>query len=946
MNKLTLFITALFLTSISFSQVPANDLIENAIEINPSNYVEENLRLDLATTTGEEPIDCETGTFTKVYYKFTATANGSVSVVLSDMISNPITQSYVIAYTSPNLNQIDVSQLNVVTGLCVLGTYATFPVTTGFAYYIVVHRLDANAFSKITFSFGMPPVNGSIENAIEMTGSNFNDLNGPLRLDLAAANPGGQIGCDLTGFNTVYYKFTANTNGNATFFLYDDEPGSPPSDGFVRIYTAANLNATSDSELTINLNCDFQVQPTIGISSGQSYYVLVYRGGTGEQSTFGASISQDGPPSERQALIDFYTATDGPNWGLNANWNTSAPLSEWVGIALEGGHVISMGLGNVGVKGNLPSSILNLPFLEIFNFSNNELTGEIPDMTVLTSLETFNVLLNKFTFGNLEANFVINSTLPNFVYLSQKGIDPELQITPQIGSNYTLFVTPDTGTNISYQWFKKRASVDQNILITGATNATYSLTNIQTDDLDNYICVITSSTIPDLIITREPINLTGPVSQQERDALIAFYNALDGDNWSDNANWLSTEPVGNWSFITTRGNKVIKINIFNTSSLNGELPTEIGDLIHLEVLSIGVEQNLTGPIPASIGNLSQLQKFRFQGTSNSGSVPASIGNLLNLREIRIIGTALEGELLSNLGNLTNLTDLYIPGAVFFGNGNNFTGEIPESIGNLTNLTRFQIAENSFEGQLPSTLSNLINLTGLFVSDNNLSGPIPDLTGFTNLESVGIALDNNYFNFSNLEPLVNNGVTYGFLSYSPQRTLDEEIQIESLPGVDITLEVDATDIERDSNDTAIDNEFQWYKNEVVISGADSSTYVILNAQETDSGVYYCEITNTTLPDLVIIRANITVLIDENLNAEDFEINDFVVFPNPATNWISVKTKSGTNALAQVFNISGKLILKKELTYEITAISIEWLAAGVYILKVSNDKMQSTQRFIKQ
>jgi hypothetical protein len=48
MNRLLLIITALFLTSISFSQVPANDLIENATELASFNYSESNIRLDLA----------------------------------------------------------------------------------------------------------------------------------------------------------------------------------------------------------------------------------------------------------------------------------------------------------------------------------------------------------------------------------------------------------------------------------------------------------------------------------------------------------------------------------------------------------------------------------------------------------------------------------------------------------------------------------------------------------------------------------------------------------------------------------------------------------------------------------------------------------------------------------------------------------------------------------
>ena len=945
MKRLLLFVGAFSLTFISFSQVPANDLIENAIEIDPSNYVEENLRLDLATTTGFQNSGCPTGGNVKVFYKFMATANSVVSLEISDMIDAPITNSLVIFFMAPDLNQTDESQLNLAS-TCANGASSDLAVTAGQSYYVQVSRLDANTFSRVTVTFETPPPNDLIENALEITSSYFLDEN--LRLDLVATtNIGGQS-CAVLGYRTVYYKFVARANANAIFNLFNQGGGTVTGSSFVIAYSAPSLNAL-DNELSVVSSCNFGTQANFSIIDGQTYYVIIHRDALDMLSQVQANIPQDGPPEERQALIDLYNATDGPNWAFNTNWNTAAPLSEWTNVNTENGHVVSVGISTFGAVGTLPSSLTDLTFLERAVFRSNNLFGEVPDLSSITTLEIFDVNQNKFSFGDLELNFTNNSTITDFRYTSQSSIDDPIGIEPAIGSNYTLSVTPDTGTNVNYQWFKQRATVSQNIIIDGATNPTLELTNIQADDIDSYTCEMTSSIIPDLTIRRSTINLTGPVSQQERDALIAFYNALDGDNWVDNTNWLSTEPVGNWSFITTRGNKVIGIRIFSSmgaNGFNGEFPDEIGDLLYLERLDIALEPGLTGPIPSSIGNLTELQNLRLQGTLNSGSVPASIGNLLNLREIRIIGTELEGELLSNLGNLTNLTDLYIPGAVFSGSGNNFTGEIPESIGNLTNLIRFQINENSFEGQLPSSLSNLTELSIIGLSDNNLSGPIPDLTGFTNLESVGIALDNNYFNFSNLEPLVNNGVTYGFLSYSPQRTLDEEIQIESLPGVDITLDVNTTNLERNAEDTATGNAYQWYKDNVAISGGDSSAYIIISAQETDSGVYYCEITNTTLPDLVIVRANITVLIDENLNAEDFEINDIVVFPNPATNWISVKTKSGTNAFAQVFDINGKLILKKELTSEITAISIERLAAGVYIIKVSNNKMQATQRFIKQ
>ena len=56
----------------------------------------------------------------------------------------------------------------------------------------------------------------------------------------------------------------------------------------------------------------------------------------------------------------------------------------------------------------------------------------------------------------------------------------------------------------------------------------------------------TSSDYPNL-------KAVGPVSpvEMDRSALVALYNATDGDNWTNNTNWLSDEPLGDWFGVTT-----------------------------------------------------------------------------------------------------------------------------------------------------------------------------------------------------------------------------------------------------------------------------------------------------------------------------------------------------------------------------------------------------------
>lgn len=940
MKRLLLCLTALLLTFTAFAQVPANDLIENAIQIDPTNYLEENIRLDLATTSGFQNALCGTGTFNKVFYKFTASADITISASVTDMNGNSITQSFVIVYTAPNLIQTDESQLSLSSD-CVFGESTRITLVAGQNYYISVYRQDANALSR--FTTNVPPSNDTIENAIEITASNFSDDD--VRIDLAAPNLGGQINCPLTGFNTVYYKFTALATGPAEVFLISN---TSLGNTFAIIYAAADLNATNNNQLTLSSTCAFGGQVTnFNVVEGQSYYIIVHRDVPNSPTRVAITTPQNVPTSERDALIDLYNSADGPNWNFNTNWNTTAPVSTWENVLTENGHVIQVGFQG-GTGGFIPNSILNLPFLKFFFASDNNLTGEIPDFGSLADIENVGLQRNNFSFADFEPNYASNSTIETFFISPQNDVDSPVEFEPIIGQDYDFTMTTVPGTNVEYQWYRTfEADLDPDSdPVVGANTNVLTLNNIQPSDLDNYVCFATSASVPGLTIKRAPVNLTGEVSQQERDALIAFYNALDGDNWTDNTNWLSNEPVETWSHIIKAGNKVVGISIFGDINMNGVFPDEIGDLVNLKVLNIAINTGITGPIPNTIGNLSNLERLRLQFTGNTGVIPSSVGNLSNLRELRIVATGMTGELPTTLGNLSSLTDMTLFGErVFAGNGQSFTGTIPASLGNLSNLVILDLRGNSFNGEVPNSLSNLINLRDLFLSDNDLLGILPDFSGNLN-PARRITVENNFFDFSDLEPLVNNGVEYTFLSYSPQRTQDQEEEITSPPGVDIVLDVNDTNIDRNVEDTAMDNEYQWFKDDVAISGANASTYTIVNAQPTDSGIYYCEITNPLLPDLTIVRANITVTVEDNLSTEDFENGEFKLFPNPATDWISIQTKSGTDAKAQVFDVNGKLLFERQLSAEITAIAIDQLAAGMYLISVTTDTMKTTKRFIKQ
>ena len=66
--------------------------------------------------------------------------------------------------------------------------------------------------------------------------------------------------------------------------------------------------------------------------------------------------------------------------------------------------------------------------------------------------------------------------------------------------------------------------------------------------------------------------------EEDRAALIALYNATDGDNWKDNTNWLSNKPLKEWSGVRINGQGRVDMLVLHENFLSGAIPPELGNL--------------------------------------------------------------------------------------------------------------------------------------------------------------------------------------------------------------------------------------------------------------------------------------------------------------------------------------------------------------------------------
>ena len=121
---------------------------------------------------------------------------------------------------------------------------------------------------------------------------------------------------------------------------------------------------------------------------------------------------------------------------------------------------------------------------------------------------------------------------------------------------------------------------------------------------------------------------------------------------------------------------------------------------------------ISGPIPPEIGELTGLQTLMLQNGGLTGSIPPEIGNLPNLLHLYLDGNQLTGSIPPEIGNLLNLEQLDIQ-------DNQLTGDIPTEIGQLTNLQVLRLNENQLTGAIPAGISDL-PLEIIRLSDNNFT----------------------------------------------------------------------------------------------------------------------------------------------------------------------------------------------------------------------------------
>ena len=157
--------------------------------------------------------------------------------------------------------------------------------------------------------------------------------------------------------------------------------------------------------------------------------------------------------------------------------------------------------------------------------------------------------------------------------------------------------------------------------------------------------------------------------------------------------------------------------MFEKNKLTGEIPTEIGALLELQVLDMSYN-SLRGPIPDEIGSLKKLRWFRLKENDLSGTLPSSLGLMHSLWSLQTAGNPrLTGEFPPGIWDIESMVMIEIQGC-------NFTGSIGDGVGKMQRLDVLLLSGNPFSGTVPPSIANVAQLFSLWIDGTNIQGPMP------------------------------------------------------------------------------------------------------------------------------------------------------------------------------------------------------------------------------
>ena len=361
----------------------------------------------------------------------------------------------------------------------------------------------------------------------------------------------------------------------------------------------------------------------------------------------------------------------------------------------------------------------------------------------------------------------------------------------------------------------------------------------------------------------------------------------------------------------------------NLQSLNLSNNKISQDFSNLSTLLSLKDLNLSGneltKIPIELSTLTLLNSLDVSNNIFAPNYATVLSNLKNLEWLSLANNQIEN-FPSELSQLKSLIHLNLS-----------DNKLSSGVGNLVDLKELEqiyLDKNLISGAFPSILLQLKKLQMLSLTANQLSGEIPE-----NIPALTF-LENNNFTKADIKNFMLKEKILADFTYSPQR-YDDVKTVSAILGNSVSLPQSLS---------GNDYQFTWFKNLDQKTNSTTESYFINKVEESDYTEYTCEAyTFEELPkellEISFFREPITLT--QSLGTDETP-QDLMVYPNPTSDFLYIKTTKRDIENVFVFDLTGKLIL----TEKSKAINVSQLPSSTYIITIKTSEGLKSFKFIKK
>ncbi|XP_047322343.1 receptor protein kinase TMK1-like [Impatiens glandulifera] len=380
-------------------------------------------------------------------------------------------------------------------------------------------------------------------------------------------------------------------------------------------------------------------------------------------------------------------------------WTDSDPC-KWALVSCSNDkRVISIQIGKRELKGSLPSSLSKLTALQRFEVRDNELTGPLPSLAGLSSLQ--NLLLNNNNFSSIPSDFFSGMSSLQFVYLDYNPFSAwQIPESLSVASSLKLF-----------------SAISANIV----------------GNIPDFFGGVTFPVLTDLRLSFN--SLSGELPRN-------FSHSYIQNLWLNSQR--GSSPLNGSLSVLQNMTQLTQVWLHG-NSFSGPLP-DFSQLNSLQDLSLR-DNRLTGLVPDSLVNLQSLKVVNLTNNMLQGPRPM-FNPKVALDLVKNTNSFCLDDLESSCDPIVD-TLLSIAKSVGYPVvfASSWKGNDPcKSWAGLTclnvNITVVNFQKMGLIGTISSNFSLIHSLQRLILSNNNLSGTIPvELATLPNLKYLDLSNNN-------------------------------------------------------------------------------------------------------------------------------------------------------------------------------------------------------------